>query len=200
MMASPWDKAIEKQRRRRALGLEGFEKQKPPKQMPYFTKLSRLYNAISETTGLTSYDTLALAVRGGNKLVAAVKVQDLDDHQTFVIKNECASVFGEDCEILTPGEDWEEFLHAEMRIMRHLGNYEGEVVIYCAKGVCPDCWGWLNAHGVTAYPPRKSAASQWFHPTKGALYWRSNNDLVYYKNGMKYTVGNKHGTEYDLGL
>jgi hypothetical protein len=86
-------------------------------------------------------------------------------------------------------------LHAEMAIVQ-----EASVIgvpassmrafhlqIACiAKGVCPDCSGWLTRHDIPhTYRRATVAAAGWSHPITGAFFKYKGNELQYVKQVQK---------------
>jgi hypothetical protein len=210
MATSPWMRALEKQQARVDAGHEGYEKFNAGTlpAFPHFNELSALYKQLEDISGASSHDTVAVAAIGAmNDLVIALKVSGGE----FVMNKaiDLARQAGaKSVAVLTIGDDGEENLHSEMRIVRYLVEERGSkiskdnlknagIVIYCAKGVCPECWAWLDKHGIYGYPPRKTKARGWGHPLTRANYTRSGNDLNYVKVA-KYgdkvlTVGKQFG-------
>ncbi|HYK36263.1 hypothetical protein [Alloacidobacterium sp.] len=192
MATTPWMKARQKQAARVEAGHAGYAKYEAGKlpAFPHFDKLSALYKQLEALTGASSYDTVAVAAIGGMAdLVVALKVPG-GEHVTEKAKGLARQAGATSVKVLTIGDDWEENLHSEMRIVRYLVEGRGTskdnlkdagIVIFCDKGVCPDCWGWLNKHGIYGYPPRKTKATGWGHPLTRANYYRSGNDLLYVK-------------------
>jgi len=88
-------------------------------------------------------------------------------------------------------------LHAEMAIIKQLLGYglakadlKGRgLQVYCDKGVCSDCSGWLIKYGIPHMELRKTPANAGWTGVSGGNYFRSGNDLAYTKHEVTLTKG-----------
>lgn len=194
---TPWEKAIDKRKSRIDRGHEGHRLFKDGNlaKCPHFNELSTIYHNLKAAYDVSSYDTIAVAsVDGLDEIVIALKFPVRDAAETVRTATGFATGTSPNAvvHVILIGDDWEENLHAEMRIIRYLVTErqpripkedldENNISIYCEKGVCPDCWAWLDRNSVQGYPPRKTAAKGWTHPLTGANFLGQGRELNYVK-------------------